>query len=95
MRALVTTDEPLLIVTVDFVIFVYKLTILGCLHRAMTKHKNHLRRSIQNFKLPARERKLGVNVSFDEWVFDREYCRRLGVPDKERRIVAVLDGLLR
>lgn len=95
MRALVTTDEPLLIVTVDFVIFIYKLTILGCLHRAMTKRKNHLRRSIQNFKLPAWERKPDVNVSFYEWMFDREYCRRFGVPDKERRIVAVLDGLLR
>lgn len=45
---------------------------------------------IQNFTLLAWERKLGVNISFYEWMFEREYCRKLGVTDKER-IAAVLE----
>ncbi|GGE35749.1 putative NAD(P)H nitroreductase YfhC [Pullulanibacillus camelliae] len=45
---------------------------------------------IQNLTLLAWDKQLGVRVSFYEWMFDRNYCRKLGVPDKER-IVAVLD----
>jgi len=45
---------------------------------------------IQNFKLLAWERRLGVNVTFHEWMYVPEYCRRLGIPDKEK-VAAVLD----
>ncbi|RXZ80357.1 hypothetical protein EBB07_19445 [Paenibacillaceae bacterium] len=45
---------------------------------------------IQNFKLLAWEKKLGVNVSFYDWMFDRGVCQKLGIPEKER-IAAVLD----
>ncbi len=45
---------------------------------------------IQNFKLLAWERRLGVNVTFHEWMYDPEYCCRLGIPDKEK-VAAVLE----
>jgi len=45
---------------------------------------------IQNFKLLAWERRLGINVTFHEWMYVQEYCRRLGIPDKEK-VAAVLD----
>jgi hypothetical protein len=45
---------------------------------------------IQNFKLLASEKKLGVNVSFEKWMYDRRHCQELGVADKER-LAAVLD----
>jgi|SRR5690625_1122081 len=45
---------------------------------------------IQNFKLLAWEKKIGVKVSVCEWMYDKEQCQKLGVKDKER-IAAVLD----
>jgi Nitroreductase len=45
---------------------------------------------IQNFKLLAWDKKLGVRVSFYEWMFDQRHCQKLGVTDKER-IAAVLE----
>ncbi|PWV99468.1 nitroreductase [Paenibacillus cellulosilyticus] len=45
---------------------------------------------IQNFRLLAWEQKLGANVCFYEWMYDRRNCQQLGVMDKER-IVAVLE----
>lgn len=45
---------------------------------------------IQNFKLLAWEKKMGVKVSISEWMYDKEQCQKLGVKEKER-IAAVLD----
>lgn len=45
---------------------------------------------IQNFKLLAWEKAIGVKVSIRKWMYDKEQCQKLGVKEKER-IAAVLD----
>jgi len=44
---------------------------------------------VQNFKLLGEERGLAAQVVYPEWMRDREACRRLGIPDKERTAVVV------
>jgi len=45
---------------------------------------------IQNFKLLAWEKQLGVRVVIDEWMYDRIIGQKLGIKEKER-IAAILD----
>ncbi|MBP1990174.1 nitroreductase family protein [Paenibacillus eucommiae] len=45
---------------------------------------------MQNFQLLAWEKMLGVRITMNEWIYDRQSCGSFGIQEKER-IAAVLD----
>jgi len=45
---------------------------------------------IQNLKLLGLEQGIGVKVAWEDWMYDRDLCRSLGIRDGER-IAAIAD----